>query len=235
MKAILFDLDDTIINYRASEKYGLEKAFRRFGIPMKEEYLRIYREENQKLWKLIETGEITTAQLRLRRFAALLDRIDFETGVSAEHLGETYLHYFAQAGELEDGAGELLEWLDRNWEGKKAVLTNGFTDTQKARIGVAQIGGFFDEIFISDEMGSKKPEPLIFRKAMERLCLENPEDILIVGDNLVSDIMGGKNAGLQTCWYNPRSKDAGEYRRYIDFEISRLLEIRDLLPPADQG
>lgn len=229
MKAILFDFDNTIINYTVSERFGLEGAFREFGIPMKDEYVQIYREENQKQWRLIEKGEITTEQLRFRRFEALLDRMGFETGVSADRLGERYLHYFAQVGELEDGAGELLEWLDQNWEGKKAILTNGFVDTQKARIGVTQIGGFFDEIFISDEMGSKKPDPRIFQKALERMGVEEPTEVMIVGDSLVSDIMGGKNAGLRTCWYNPSSGDAGEYRRYIDFEISHLSELEDLV------
>jgi len=227
MKAILFDFDDTIINYRASEKFGLEGAFEKYGIPMRDEYVEIYREENGKLWSLIETGEITTAQLRVRRFEALLERLGFRTGVSAERLGETYLRFFARAGELEDGAGELLEWLDWNWPGKMAIITNGFTDTQRARLKVTRIGRFFDEIFISDEMGAKKPDPLIFEKALGKLEIEDPRDALIVGDNLVSDIMGGKSSDLTTCWYNPALKSAGEYRRYIDFEIVHLSELAD--------
>ena len=234
MKAILFDFDDTIINYAASEKIGLAGAFRKYGIPLREEYVGIYREENRKLWRQIETGEITTSELRILRFQALLDQLGFETGVNAERLGETYLHFFAGSGELEDGAGELLQWLDRNWKGKTAILTNGFTDTQRARIEVTRIGDFFDDIFISDEMGSKKPDPLIFQKSLQKLGVEDPSEAMIVGDNLVSDIMGGKNSGLRTCWYNPGLKDAGEYRQYIDFEIVHLSEIEDLVgKPAD--
>lgn len=230
LKAILFDFDDTLINYEASEEYGLREAFEKYGIPMRDEYIEIYKEENRKLWKAIEMGEISTAELRVRRFERLLERLGFQTGVTAERLGETYLHFFAQAGELEEGARELLSWLHEHRDGiKKAIITNGFTDTQRKRIGVTELGEFFDDIFISDEMGAKKPDALIFERVMKKLEMENPSEVLIVGDNLVSDIMGGKTYGLHTCWYNPRHKDAGEYRQYIDYEISHLSELSRLI------
>ncbi|HDQ14571.1 MAG TPA: noncanonical pyrimidine nucleotidase, YjjG family [Sediminispirochaeta sp.] len=229
IQAILFDFDDTLINYSSSEEYGLREAFQKFGIPLRSEYLDIYREENKKLWKMIETGDISTAELRIQRFEKLLDRLGFETGVTASRLSESYLEFFAQAGDLEEGAREILQWIHEHKELKKAIITNGFTDTQHKRIGVTQLGDFFDEIFISDEMGAKKPDPLIFEKALGILEIDSPEKVLIVGDNLVSDIMGGKRYGLLTCWYNPTEKDPEEYRQYIDFQISHLSELSEVL------
>jgi 2-haloacid dehalogenase len=131
-------------------------------------------------------------------------------------------------GELEDGAVQLLQWLGRNPRLKMAILTNGFKDTQRRRIAVTRVEEFFDELFISGEMGVKKPEPEIFHMSLEKLKIDDPQRVLIVGDNLVSDIMGGKNAGLMTCWYNPGGKDPEEYRRHIDYEISHLSEIPGL-------
>lgn len=228
IEAILFDFDDTLINYQVSERYGLTRALELCGVEVKEEYLQIYREENQRLWKLVEKGGMSTAELRVRRFEILLERTGIHIGISTKKLGELYLHHFAEVGELEDGAVQLLQWLGRNPRLKTAILTNGFKDTQRRRIAVTRVEEFFDELFISGEMGVKKPEPEIFHMSLEKLKIDDPQRVLIVGDNLVSDIMGGKKAGLKTCWYNPGGKNPEEYRQYIDYEISHLSELPGL-------
>jgi len=228
IEAILFDFDDTLINYQVSERYGLTRALELCGVQVREEHLQIYREENQRLWKLVEKGEMSTAELRIRRFEILLARTGLQVDISPEKLGELYLHHFAEVGELEDGALQLLRWVKNHPRLKTAILTNGFKDTQRRRFAVTQVEEFFDELFISGEMGVKKPEPAIFHMSLEKLKISNPQQVLIVGDNLVSDIMGGRGAGLQTCWYNPEGKDPGEYSRYIDYEINHLSELPGL-------
>lgn len=224
----MFDFDDTLINYQVSERYGLTRALELYGVTVKEEYLQIYREENQRLWKLVEKGEMSTAELRVRRFEILLERSGIQIGISPKKLGELYLHHFAEIGEMEDGALQLLQWVREHPRLKTAILTNGFKDTQRRRFAVTQVEEFFDELFISGEMGVKKPEPEIFHMSLEKLKISDPQRVLIVGDNLVSDIMGGKKAGLKTCWYNPEGKSPEEYRQYIDYEISHLSELPEL-------
>ncbi len=228
IEAILFDFDDTLIDYQVSERYGLTRALELCGVQVREEYLQIYREENQRLWKLVEKGEMSTAELRVRRFEILLERTGIQVDISPKKLGELYLHHFAEVGELEDGALQLLRWLKDHPRLRTAILTNGFKDTQRRRFAVTRVEEFFDELFISGEMGVKKPEPEIFQMSLEKLNISEPQQVLIVGDNLVSDIMGGKKAGLKTCWYNPEGRNPEEYRRYIDYEIGHLSEIPGL-------
>jgi len=229
VEAVLFDFDDTLINYKVSEEYGLRTALEKCGVHVKDEFFQIYSEVNQRLWRLVEKGEISVAELRVRRFEHLIRETGIEIKLPPRELGDLYLHHFAEIGELEDGAREILSWMEKHPRLKKAMITNGFQDTQRRRIAVTRIGDFFDELFISGEMGVKKPDAAIFQQALEKLRIGDPSRALIVGDNLVSDIMGGKKSGLTTCWYNPGKKEAGDYRRFIDFEIDHLSEL-PLLP-----
>lgn len=229
MQVLLFDFDDTLISYDASEAYGLQKALEEYGITPEARLFDIYREENRKLWRLIESGDITSDELRVRRFELLIEKGGITTDVPAVVFSKTYLNYFSESKQLEDGARELLEYLHGHPQFKKAIITNGFTDTQRKRLSVAELEHYFDNIFISDELGAKKPDPLIFERVMERLGNPSPEAVLIIGDNLVSDIMGGKQYGLRTCWYNPKRIEAGEYSQFIDYHIQHLSELPPLL------
>ncbi|MFW5711087.1 MAG: YjjG family noncanonical pyrimidine nucleotidase [Spirochaetota bacterium] len=229
MQFLLFDFDDTLISYDASETYGLQKALEEHGIPAEQRLFDIYREENRKLWRLIESGEITSDELRVRRFEKLIEIGGITTDVAAEVFSETYLKHFSESKQLEDGARELLEYLHRHPQFTKAIITNGFKDTQRRRLGVTEVEHYFNHIFISDELGAKKPDPLIFERVMERLGNPSADTVLIIGDNLVSDIMGGKQSGLRTCWYNPKRVEASEYSGFIDYQIQHLSELPGLL------
>ncbi len=229
MQILLFDFDDTLISYDASETYGLQKALEVHGIPAEPRLFDIYREENRKLWRLIESGEITSDELRVRRFEKLIEKGGITPDVAAGVFSETYLKFFSESKQLEDGARELLEYLHGHPQFKKAIITNGFKDTQRKRLGATEVEHYFDHIFISDELGAKKPDPLIFDRVMEHLGHPAPHSVLIIGDNLISDIMGGKQYGLKTCWYNPKRLDAGEYSEFIDFQIQHLNELPKLL------
>lgn len=229
MQFLLFDFDDTLISYDASEAYGLQKALEEYGITPEARLFDIYREENRKLWRLIESGDITSDELRVRRFELLIEKGGIPTEVPADVFSKTYLHYFSESKQLENGARELLEYLHGHPQFKKAIITNGFKDTQRKRLSIAEVEHYFDDIFISDELGAKKPDPLIFERVMERLGNPSPDSVLIIGDNLVSDIMGGKQYGLNTCWYNPKQIDPGEYGGFIDFHIRHLNELPRLL------
>jgi len=229
MQFLLFDFDDTLISYDASEAFGLRKALEEFGISAEARLFDIYREENRKLWRLIESGEITSDELRVRRFEKLIEIGGITTDVAAIVFSETYLKHFSESKQLEDGARELLEYLHRHPQFTKAIITNGFKDTQRKRLSVAEVEHYFDHIFISDELGAKKPDRLIFERVMERLGNPSPEAVLIIGDNLVSDIMGGKQYGLRTCWYNPKRIEAGEYSQFRDYHIQHLRELPGLL------
>jgi len=228
LEAILFDFDDTLIHYKTSEEYGLTKALEECGVEVKSEYLLLYSEVNRKLWRLAEKGVLSTAELRLRRFETLIRETGIEVGISAKKLDERYLHHFAEVGKVEDGAFGMLRWLGGLSGLRKAIITNGFSDTQRRRIERTRIGDYFDQLYISGEMGAKKPEPEMFQMVLENLEISDPERVLIVGDNLVSDMMGGKKSGLLTCWYNPQRRDADIYAEYIDFEIPHLSCIRRL-------
>lgn len=235
-RAVLFDFDDTLVSYAACQRYGLEKAFSAFSIPPKEEYFHIYREENERLWRLAEKGEISSEELRVKRFELLLERggVREIPGVSEllspEGLCQVYLENFSKHLEFEAGAEELLKEIAQRDNLTRGLITNGFKDTQRERLSRAGLEYYFHGVFISDEIGMKKPAPEIFRAAQEGLGNPDSGEVLMVGDNLISDMMGGKQSGLTTCWYNPSGKDgADEYHDFIDFEIRHLKEILTIL------
>ena len=110
MQVLLFDFDDTLISYDASEAHGLQKALEEYNIPAEQRLFDIYREENRKLWRLIESGEITSDELRVRRFEKLIEIGGIITDVAAGVFSETYLKHFSESKQLEDGAREVLEF-----------------------------------------------------------------------------------------------------------------------------
>ena len=227
--AIFFDLDETLIDYRAAERRGLEAVCSRLGIDPSEELFEIYRAENSRLWRMVETGEITPAELRAVRFERFIEQAGISASVSAAEMSEVYLRAFAESDVLINGARDLLEYVGSLGRIKTAVATNGFGDTQRRRLEVTGLNRYFDALVISGELGLKKPDRAFFRTAFSRLGIEDPGRCVMIGDNLISDMQGGKAAGMITCWYNPESSENTDHREHVDYEIGELSELKPIL------
>jgi 2-haloacid dehalogenase len=235
IKAIFFDLDETLIDYRASERRGLAAVCSALGIAPSEELFEIYRAENSRLWSMVETGQITPAELRAVRFCNFVDQAEISASVSAPEMSEIYLRAFAESDVLIDGARELLEYVGSLGRIKTAVATNGFGDTQRRRLAVTGLDRYFDEFIISGELGLKKPDRAFFRTAFSRLGIEEPERCVMIGDNLLSDMQGGREAGMITCWYNPDGAPVPESHDRPDYEVSELSALKPILNELFHG
>ena len=217
---ILFDLDGTLFNYDLAEREALIKTFGQFGITCTESYLDKYREINIAIWIDFENGRISQKDLKAERFARLSKAI--EKNFDATDFSNRYLHNLSEGTQLIDGSENVIRQLYERAE--LFLITNGLTIVQKPRIAYSSIGKYFKDSIISEEVGVAKPDTRIFDIAFEKMGRPQKSDVLIVGDSLTSDMQGGINYGIDTCWFNPNNVK-NEQNLNIIFQIEHLSEL----------
>jgi YjjG family noncanonical pyrimidine nucleotidase len=231
-RGFLIDADSTLFDFPRAERDALFEAL--VDLPPSsrtEEVYAAYTRINARLWKLFEEGRIDQADLKQSRFRILLE----EMGLKADPalLAELYMNRLGRKGYLLPGARDVLQNL--SGRAALALLTNGLASVQRGRVGQAGIEPFFRTIVISEEVGLAKPDPRIFRLAVERLGIP-AAGILCVGDSPSTDIRGGHMAGLDTCWYHPPEARYPPADRYPPAEppptyrIGRLEELLRFAP-----
>lgn len=199
---LLFDLDDTLFDFRLSEQYALTKTFQIFGHPNGfNEYITSYKKFSHVLWNDLEQGNITLAKLRVERFNRLFSH--HELTLNAKDFGEAYLENLGQEIHIIDGVKDMMEGLSGY---RLALLTNGFKDVQHARMNASIFSQSFEAIITSEEAGSQKPQADIFNYTFNKLKISDKSRVLMIGDSLTSDIQGGNHYGIDTCWFNPLGK-----------------------------
>ncbi len=225
MRTILFDLDDTILDFKKSEAVAISETLRQLSLEPTPRLTARYSEINDSLWKQLERGEITRERLLVRRFTLLFAEqgISGHTGEQAQHI---YEYQLSQQCYFIPGAIDLLSRLYRDYG--LYLVSNGTAMVQDNRIRLAGLERYFKEIFISQRIGYNKPHLEFFRYCFQKIPDFDPEQTVIVGDSLSSDIEGGNRAGIRTCWYNPQGKSCPENYR-VDWEIRTLPELSLLL------
>jgi len=219
-----FDADGTLFDYNRAEATALRQAFHSLSLPFEDSYLEVYRGINQGLWQALERHEITPAVLRMRRFELLLEAIQLSSSI--DRMSSLYLEQLAICTDLIEGAYQVLQTL--HGTSRIAIVTNGLDAVQRSRLERSTIRGFITELIISEEIGAAKPQAAFFDAASARTGHPPKSDILLIGDSLTSDMQGGADYGIDTCWYNP----AGEPRPAglpITYEIRRLLELLEMI------
>jgi 2-haloacid dehalogenase len=196
---LLFDADGTLFNYDLAEEKALAGTFRDLGLRFEPQWGDVYRRVNRQVWIDFEMKRITAVELRTRRFELLFESIRLTA--DAARFSARYLQNLACASDLIDGAEETLRELHGRFH--LAVITNGLQDVQRPRLANSPIGGLFDLVAISEEIGAVKPDPGFFEHVFVRMGNPPRKSVLVIGDSLTSDIQGGINYGLDTCWYNP--------------------------------
>lgn len=221
-KNIIFDADETLFDFRKSERYAFENTMLEFNIDYKEEYhLKIYQDINNAIWKEFEQGLITQKKLKIERFKRLSDKLSIK--FDEAEFAKSYMRHLADASFLFDESTELIEALNKNYT--LSIVTNGLTDVQNKRIRKSVIGKYFNAIIVSEEVEVSKPNPKIFEFALNNT---DKSQVLVVGDSLTSDIQGGINLGVDTCWYNP-NKIVNKTEIKPTYEISNLFQLKDIL------
>ena len=219
---IFFDLDNTLLDFYASEKNAIRTVLGMHGLPNGEEEAKIYSDINLSYWKRYERGEIQREDIFENRFKTFLERMGLE-GDTAK-ISEDYFHCLSAGHDLMDGAVHILEWL-KNEGIRLYATTNGITLTQYKRVRDAGIEGYFDGIFVSEEVGAQKPSKAYFDHVLRNIPLVNKRNILIVGDSPSSDILGGINSGIDTCWFAHENAECNYKYNYRISALSQLKEI----------
>ena len=200
---ILFDADRTLFDFDRSQRQALREVYRRNGIPVTDELLNLYVHINNRLWARFDRGEITTAELTRVRFRQFLEEAAIR-GPDPAELNLQYLTALSTHGELFPGAEELCRSLAPYC--REYIVTNGIALSQIGRLKRSPLRRYIRKMYISEELGIRKPEAGYFAKVRRDIGLteEQWRRTVIVGDGLRSDILGGRNANLDTIWYNPR-------------------------------
>jgi len=223
-KKILFDLDDTILDFRTAERHSLKAAFDKLAIPADDETLRRYSEINAFCWQQLELGRMTREEVLVSRFEKLFR--EKEIDCDARMAQDCYEGLLESGHFFIPGAPELLEELYPKYD--LYLVSNGNTATQESRLKSAGIEPYFKGIFISEQIGVNKPARAFFAACFASIPDFRQEDAIIVGDSLTSDIRGGINAGIKTCWFNPAHLPERDDIK-ADFTIFALNELPALL------
>ncbi|MCP4304892.1 MAG: noncanonical pyrimidine nucleotidase, YjjG family [bacterium] len=222
---LLLDFDHTLLDSDASEIAAYETTLRKHGISNAADHFAAYKVVNRSLWAAVERGEILPGEVKVRRFELFADELGIDIDTVA--MGVDFVEAFALCGDLFPTARDVLEQLAER--ASLAMVTNGLSEVQRTRIDRLDIEQYFDAIVISAEVGFTKPGPEIFDVTFELLGYPAKTSTVMIGDSLSSDIRGGANYGLATCWYNPTGMTASPDVQ-ITHEVSSLTELIALTP-----
>ena len=221
---LFLDLDDTILDFHKAERIALSKTIADFGVEPTEHVLHRYHLINKAHWERLERGELTREQVLVGRFQSLFEELgvavdaDACTAAYAENL--SIGHYFLP------GAEEAVAQLSKKY--RLFLASNGTASVQHGRMTSANLYRYFEKVFISQEIGANKPSMKYFDGCFAQIPNFDPKKAMIVGDSLTSDIQGGINAGIATCWVNPNHLPGREDIR-PDYEIEALPQLEALL------
>lgn len=217
---LLFDADGTLFDFDRAAARSFADTFTALGLGYDNSYLEIYEGINRRLWEDFEAGRVSQAELRTRRFSDLFAAVGITADPAA--FSGRYLQNLAGHTDLIDGAEEVVAALAG--QARLMIITNGLREVQRPRFAAAAISRHFADFVISEEVGAAKPDPRIFDAAFARMGHPDRREVLIIGDSPTSDIAGGRDYGIATCWYNPsgRGLPAGIVPHH---EISDLREL----------
>ena len=214
---LLFDADNTLWDFNEAERIALKASIEAFGIAYQNTHLFTYHHINHQCWSDFEKGLLTQEVLRYRRFELFLEKLEHHADPHA--FGTHYLEGLASSNHMISGARKLLDELKGKYQ--LVMVTNGLKEVQRPRIANTQVEHYFEEIVISDEIGVAKPHQGFFDHTFESIGHPPKDQVLVIGDSLSSDMKGGNNYGLSTCWFNPKGKENNS-------EVQPDYEIRDL-------
>lgn len=221
---LFLDLDDTILDFHKAERIAIAKTFREFGLEPTDAVLDRYHIINKQHWEALERQELTRDQVLEGRFRVLFREMGMEVDDAA--VANAYEHNLGIGHYFLPGAEEAVKRLSAKYP--LYLASNGTASVQHSRLTSAGLYPYFRETFVSQEIGYNKPSREYFNACAARIPGFDPEKAIMVGDSLTSDILGGMQAGMRTCWVNPEHKKAREDIR-PDFEIESITQLEQLL------
>ncbi len=223
-KIVLLDLDNTLIDFNECARHSIMNIFSELGFEYSENVFETFICENVKIWKRLEKGEITKADLRANRWNIILKKlgIDYDGTI----IEEKFENGVAQGAYAVDGAYELLDYLYPKYE--LYIVSNGFRFVQESRLKIGDFRKYFQDIFLSEDIGIQKPAKEFFAHCFYKLNHPKKENVILIGDSLSADITGGLNYGIDCIWFN---KNGDKLPENIEptYVVDKLKKIKDIL------
>ncbi len=225
IKAVLWDVDGTLLDFLAAERAAIRTCFSVFRLgECTDEMIAEYSAINLRWWEALERGEVTKPEVVVGRFEEFFASRGIDTSVAAAFNTE----YQRRLGDTIVFCPNALETvLALRGSVVQCAVTNGTKYAQTIKLARSGLDKLLSPIFISDDIGAEKPSARFFEAVFASLDGIAPEEMLIVGDSLTSDMCGGRNAGIPTCWYNPRRLPPDDLP--VDFVIEDLAEVLQIL------
>lgn len=224
IKFLFIDLDDTILDFQKAERIGLENTFRYYGIEPTKENIALYLQINAARWRALEQGKMTRKQVNEGRFTELFRQLGKE--VDGAQCAAYYLHQLSLTHDYLPGAEEAVASLAKEY--RLYIASNGNSAVQGPRMAASGLNAYVEKVFVSEALGQNKPSKAYFDLCFAQIPDFDPNQAIMVGDSLTSDIQGGINAGIRTCWVNTFKKVNNTSIR-PDHEIESLGQLEALL------
>lgn len=220
---IFFDIDNTLLDFNLAEKTAIKCVLAKHSLPDDDATAKLYSDINQTYWERFERCEIKKEEIFEGRFKTLINVLN-ATADSAQ-MSQDYFESLRNYAFKIEGADDILTYLKSKGY-KLYATTNGYALTQYKRIKASGLEAYFDDIFVSEKIGHQKPSKEYFDQVIEAIEEKNRDKMLVIGDSLSSDILGGINSGIDTCWYNPKG-NSSDYN--INYTVSSLKELKEIL------
>ncbi len=223
-RILLIDLDNTLIDFNECARHSIIDAFEKLGFDYSPVVFDTFIEENIKIWKRLERGEITKPQLRANRWNIILARLGIE--FDGTILEEMFENGVAQGAYAVPGAYDLLDYLKDKYE--MYIVSNGFRYVQESRLKIGDFNKYFNKIFVSEDIGIPKPAKEFFDYCFEGLGNPDKNEVLLIGDSLSADIKGGNDYDIDTIWFNKNGEENSSDLKPT-YVVNKLSEIKNIL------
>lgn len=218
---VLFDADNTLLDFSASEKQAHIKTSYKYGLPWSEDLYEKYSAINDKWWKLYEKELYGREEIVVNRYKEYLGLLNADR-IDAAAFNDDYRSFLAEGRDLIEGANQTVKAI-KELGAKIYIVTNGSTKVQNKRLSGQEFMRYVDGVFISESSGHPKPDVEFFADLAKTFGVTYDEKTIIIGDSLSSDIKGGNNVNIDTCWFNYKNaKPTGDVK--ITYEINNLIE-----------
>ncbi len=204
-KYLLWDIDGTILNFELAERAAIRGLFKRFKLgDCSDEMLMYYSQINKRYWQLMESGKIKKDKMLVERFIEFFSNKGINADIAAE-FNKEYQIALCDTIVFNDDAIDIIKHQKKTC--KIIIVTNGTEVVQEKKLERSGLNDIVDNVFISELVGFEKPNIKFFEKVILEVGIKDLKEALIIGDSLTSDIQGGHNIGIDTCWYNPKNEE----------------------------
>lgn len=222
IKAVLIDIDDTIFDFEKCSKNAFKNTLKKLDLSYKEKDFLYFNEVNDILWNKQKLGKININEVFIER--SIMMSKYFELDIEKEIFNDLFVEFLYDEDEMVDDIEDLLSYLSNKYQIYAA--SNGIYDMQINRLKKSNLDKYFKDIFVSDKMGYEKPDKRFFEKIMNITKYSN-KNLIMIGDSIKSDIIGAKNSGIKSIYFNKGNKKISD--KDFTYQVKKLSEIKKIL------